>query len=327
VHEKPKAGATAPTQEHNVKAVRIYQYGGPEVLIYEDVPRPEPGAGEVLARVYAASVNPVDWKIRSAHPNYRMGHQLPLILGRDMSGRVEAVGPGATRLRPGAEVYARADIRRDGTYAQYVVIEESRVALKPTSIDHIHAAGIPVTGLTAWQALFETAQLAPGQRVLVHAAAGGLGVCAVQLAKWKGAYVIGTASAHHHDLLRDLGVDEALDYRTVRFEETVREVDVVLDAVGGDTQARSWQVLKKGGILVSVVNSPSAEQARSYGVRQACVFLHPQLQWLQELARLVDAGAFRSIVSAVLPLPEARHAHELSQSGHTRGKIVLEVIK
>jgi NADPH:quinone reductase-like Zn-dependent oxidoreductase len=310
-----------------VKAVRIHQYGGPEVLIYEDAPRPEPGPGEVLARVHAASVNPVDWKIRSAHPNYRMGHKLPLILGRDMSGRVEAVGPGVTRLRPGAEIYARADIRRDGTYAQYLVIEESRVALKPTSIDHIHAAAIPVTGLTAWQALFETAQLAPGQRVLVHAAAGGLGVCAVQLARWKGAYVIGTASAPNHDLLRDLGVDEALDYRTVRFEETVREVDVVLDAVGGDTQARSWQVLKKGGILVSVVNSPSAEQARRHGVRQACVFLHPRFQWLQELARLVDAGAFRPVVSTVLPLPEARRAHELIQSGHARGKIVLEVIK
>jgi NADPH:quinone reductase-like Zn-dependent oxidoreductase len=308
-----------------MKAVRIHQYGGPEVLVYEDAPRPAPGAGEVLVRVHAAAVNPVDWKIRAAHPNYRLGHNLPLILGRDVSGVVEDVGPGVQRLRKGDEVYGRTDIRRDGAYAQYLVVEETRVAHKPASVDHVHAAGIPLAGVTAWQALVETAELAPGQKVLIHAAAGGIGTCAVQLAKWKGAYVIGTASARNHDLLRDLGVDVAIDYRAVRFEHLVHEVDVVLDLIGGDTQARSWQVLRKGGILVSVVNSPSQEQARRYEVRQACVFLRPKLQWLHELARLVDAGDFQSVVGTVLPLREVRRAHELSQSAHARGKIVLDV--
>ena len=165
------------------------------------------------------------------------------------------------------------------------------------------------------------------QRVLIHAAAGGVGHLAVQLAKWKDAYVIGTASARNHDFLRDLGVDEVVDYQAVRFEEAVHDVDVVLDTMGGDTQARSWQVLKKGGILVSIVSPPSQEQADAHGVRQAYIFMQPRLELLQELAKLVDSGRLRCVVETVLPLSEARRAHELSQAGHVRGKIVLEVVK
>lgn len=308
-----------------MKAVRIHRYGGPEVLVYEEAPRPQAGANEVLIRVHAAAVNPVDWKVRAGYAKDRLRHRLPLILGWDLSGVVEEVGRGVRRLKRDDEVYSRPDIARDGDYAEYIAVAEPLVALKPKSIDYVHAAGIPLAGMTAWQALFDAGGLSAGQRVLIHAAAGGVGTNAVQLAKWKGAYVIGTASAQNHDFLRDLGVDEVIDYKAVRFEEAVHDVDIVLDTVGGETETRSWQVLKKDGILVSIVSPPSEEEAAAHGVRQAYVFMQPRLALLQELARLVDEGRLRCVVETVLPLSEARRAHELSQAGHTRGKIVLKV--
>lgn len=308
-----------------MKAVRMHRYGGPEVLVYEDVPRPQAGQGEVLVRVHAAAINPVDWKIREGYGKDRIGHKLPLIPGWDVSGVVEDVGPGVTRLKAGDEVYSRPDVSRDGAYAEYIVIDEPLVALKPKSIDHVHAAGIPLAGMTAWQSLLETAQLAAGQTVLIHAASGGVGSFAVQLAKWKGAHVIGTASAANHDFLRDLGVDEVIDYKTTRFEDVVHDADVVLDTIGGDTQKRSWQVLKKGGMLVSLLEPPSQEEAKAHGVRQAHVFMQPRLERLQEIARVVDDGKLKCFVDTVLPLSEARRAQELSQTGHARGKIVLKV--
>jgi NADPH:quinone reductase-like Zn-dependent oxidoreductase len=309
-----------------MKAVRIHSYGGPEVLVYEDAPRPQAGKGEVLVRVHATSINPVDWKIREGYAKDRLHHKLPLIPGWDVSGVVEAAGSGVKRLKKGDEVYGRPDVARDGAYAEYVAVPESLLALKPRTIDHIHAAGIPLAGMTAWQALFDAGGLSAGQRILIHAAAGGVGHLAVQLAKWKGAYVIGTASAQNHDFVRGLGADEAIDYRATPFEEAVHDVDVVFDPIGGDTQARSWKVLKKGGILISIVSPPSAEEAGAYGVRQAYVFMQPKLTQLQELAGLVDAGELRCAVETILPLSEARRAHELSQSGHARGKIVLDVL-
>ncbi len=308
-----------------MKAVRMHRYGGPEVLVYEDAPRPQAGQGEVLVRVHAAAINPVDWKIREGYGKDRIGHKLPLIPGWDVSGVVEDVGPGVTRLKAGDEVYSRPDVSRDGAYAEYIVIEEPLVALKPKSIDHVHAAGIPLAGMTAWQSLLETAQLAAGQTVLIHAASGGVGSFAVQLAKWKGAHVIGTASAANHDFLRDLGVDEVIDYKTTRFEDVVHDADVVLDTIGGDTQQRSWQVLRKGGMLVSLLEPPSQEEAKAHGVRQAHVFMQPRLERLQEIARVVDDGKLKCFVDTVLPLSEARRAQELSQTGHARGKIVLKV--
>lgn len=311
----------------SMKAVRIHQYGGPEVLTYEDVPRPQAGRGEVLIRVHATAINPVDWKVREGYSKDRLRHKLPLILGWDVSGVVEELGTGVRRFKAGEEVYSRPDIARDGTYAEYIAIQEPLVAPKPKSIDHVHSAGMPLAGMTAWQSLFDSAGLAPGHRVLIHAAAGGVGHLAVQLAKWKGAYVIGTASGANHDFIRGLGADEAVDYRAVRFEEVVRDVDVVLDTIGGDTQARSWQVLKKGGILVSIISPPAQEEAASRGVRQTYVFMQPKLTQLQEMARLIDSGKLKCTVETVLPLAEARRAHELSQAGHARGKIVLEVVK
>jgi NADPH:quinone reductase-like Zn-dependent oxidoreductase len=308
-----------------MKAVRIHQYGGPDVLRYEDAPRPNPGSGEVLIRVHAAGVNPVDWKVREGHLRQMIRYSLPFIPGWDFSGVVVAASPGLARLKVGDEVYSRPDIARNGAYAEYVVVRESEVALKPKSLDHIHAAAIPLAALTAWQALFDAAGLAAGQTVLIHGAAGGVGSFAVQLAKWKGARVIGTASQRNHEFLRALGADQTIDYNTTRFEDVVRDVHVVLDMIAGETQERSWKVLKKGGILVSILNPPSQEKAAAHGVRQAHTFVQPNVTQLVEIANLVDSGKLKPVVETVLPLAEARRAHELSQTGHTRGKIVLAV--
>jgi NADPH:quinone reductase-like Zn-dependent oxidoreductase len=264
------------TSVQTMKAIRIHAYGGPEFLVYEDAPRPQPEKGEVLIRVHAAGVNPVDWKIREGYLKDMLHRSLPLVPGWDVSGVVETVGPGVTRLKKGNEVYSRPDIARDGAYAEYIVVRESEVALKPKTIDHIHAAAIPLAGLTAWQSLFDAGKLMTGQKVLIHAAAGGVGSMAVQLAKWKGAYVVGTASEHNHDFLRDLGADEIIDYTKTRFEDAVHDTDMVFDTIGGDTRKRSWQVLKKGGILVSIISPPSVEEANIHGVLQSCVFFDKQ---------------------------------------------------
>jgi len=309
-----------------MKAVCIYSYGGPEVLRYEEMPRPHPGDGEVLVRVHAAAINPVDWKIREGHLKDMLKHTLPLVLGWDFSGVVESLGSGLTRLKAGDEVFSRPDIARDGAYAEFIVVKESELAMKPRSLDHLHAAALPLAGLTAWQSLFEAGGLAAGQRVLIHAAAGGVGTIAVQLAKWKGAHVIGTASARNHDFLRKLGVDQVVDHETVRFEEAVQPVDLVFDTMGSEIQERSWKVLKPGGILVSIVGPPSAEHAKAHGVRQAFVFTQPNAAQLAELAKLADADKLKTIVETVLPLSDATRGQELSERGHTRGKIVLRVV-
>jgi len=311
----------------NMKAVQVHNYGGPEVLRFEDAPRPTPASGELLIRVYAASVNAIDWKARAGYVKDYIPLPLPFIPGWDASGIVEAVGSGVAKFKKGDEVYARPDGTRNGkgTYAEYVVVKETEAALKPKSIDHVHAAAIPVVALTAWQALFDQAGLSKGQKILIHGAAGGVGSVAVQLAKWKGAHVIGTASGHNQPFLRELGVDEPIDYEKTRFEDVVHDVDVVLDTLGGDTQKRSWKVLRKGGILVSIVAPPSADEAAKHGVRSTFFSAHSSSSQLSEIAKLVDAGKLKPIVETVLPLFDARRAHELSETGHARGKIVLKV--
>jgi NADPH:quinone reductase-like Zn-dependent oxidoreductase len=309
-----------------MKAVRIHKYGGLEVLQYEDAPLPKVApATEVLVRIHAAGVNPIDWKTRQGHMKEVFPHSFPLVLGWDLSGVVEEVGAGASRFKAGDEVYSLPDPLRDGAYAEYIVVRESDLALKPKSLYHVHAAAVPLAALTAWQALFEVARLGSGQRVLIHAGAGGVGHFAVQFAKWKGAYVFATASTKNQDLLRELGVDEPIDYTQQRFEDIARKIDIVLDTLGGDTQERSWQVLKKGGALLSLVQPPSAEKAKELGVRAAFVASHPNGAQLAEIAHLIDSRKLKPIVERILPLLEVRRAHELSQSGHTRGKIVLRV--
>jgi NADPH:quinone reductase-like Zn-dependent oxidoreductase len=310
-----------------MKAVRMHGYGGPEVLKYEDAPRPEPAESEVLVKVHAAGVNPVDWKIRAGYMRAYRDYPLPFILGWDFSGTIDRLGRGVTNAwKTGDEVYARPDIGRNGAYAEYIAVRASEIQLKPKSLDHVHSAAIPLAALTAWQAIFDAAQLRAGQRVLIHAAAGGVGTFAVQLARWKGAHVIGTASKANHDFVKQLGADQVIDYQTARFEDAVRDVDVVLDAMAGETRDRSWQVLKKGGILVSILGQPSQEDAARHGVRGAGVFVQPNPAQLQELANLADTGKLRPVIDTVLPLAEAPRAHEMNQTLHTRGKIVLRMV-
>ena len=312
-------------KSRSMQAVRISNYGGIEALDYGSAPKPAPAEGEVLIRVFSTSVNPFDCAVRAGYMSAYFKHTLPLILGTDVSGVVEAVGAGVTAFKRGDEVYARAGVTRDGTYAEYVAVPASDVARKPKSLDHNHSAAIPHVSLTAWQALFELANLTPGQTVLIHGAGGGVGHIAVQLARLHGAKVIGTAS-RNIDFLKELNVDQAIDYTATRFEDVVHDVDVVLDTVGGDTQERSWGVLKPGGMLVSTVQPPAEETAAAHGVRQGMVFTTPPIgKVLTEVAGLVDAGKIKPHVSSVLPLEETRKAHEMIEGKHTRGKIVLQV--
>ena len=315
----------------SMMAVRIHRFGGPEVLRYEEAPRPEPGVGDVLIRVHAAGVNPGDWKIREGAFQGSFPRGFPAIVGWDVSGTVESVGDGVTGFRIGDAVYARTDVTRPGAYAEYVAVRARELARRPLTVDHVHAAAVPLAALTAWQALFESPArstsigLVKGQSLLIHGAAGGVGTFALQFAKNAGAKVIATGSARNEEFLRQLGADEFVDSTRARFEELVSEVDAVLDTVGGDTQARSWSVLKPGGVLASVVSPPSEAEARAHGVRAASVFAQPSAPQLEEIAATIDAGLVRPIVTEVFPLADARRAHELSQTGHVRGKIVLDV--
>jgi NADPH:quinone reductase-like Zn-dependent oxidoreductase len=306
-----------------MKAIRIHQYGGPEVLAEVEMQRPAPSPNEVLIKVQAAAVNPFDWKVRTGFMKEMFPLTFPATLGSDVSGTVEETGSAVTGFKRGDEVYATLGFEGGG-YAEYAVAKEALVAAKPRTLDHVRAAAVPTGAVTSWQALFEVAKLSAGQKVLVHAEAGSVGNFAVQFAKARGAYVIGTASAKNQSFLRELGVDLAVDYQKTRFEDVVRDVDVVLDTIGGDTQERSFKVLKKGGILVSIVQSPSAELAGKYGVRALFYGAHPSASDLAEIAKLIDAGKVKTVVETVLPLAEARRAQELSQSGHGRGKIVLK---
>ena len=308
-----------------MKAIRVHQYGGPEVLRYEEAPRPEPGPGEVLVRIRAAGVNPVDWQVREGHRREALAYRMPFVPGWDVSGVVEATGPNVTLLTEGDEVYGYPSVVRNGAYAEYAVVPEAELALKPRSIDHVLAASVPIAALTAWQGLFDAGGLRTEQKVLIHGGAGGVGSFAVQLARWKGAFIVATASGRNQEFLRNLGADLTIDYEKTRFDRLVCDADVVFDTIGGDTLKRSWKVLKKGGVLVSTVEEPSAETAAAHGVRAALVSTRADTAQLDEIAKLVDAGMVRPIVEAVFPLNEARRAQELSQTGHARGKIVLQV--
>ncbi len=308
-----------------MKAVRIYSYGGLETMIYEDAPRPQLGEGEVLIRVRAAGVNPIDWKIRQGFLKEVFPYQMPLILGTDLSGVVEAVGAGVNTLQPGQDVYGVADMTLSGSYAEYAVAKVEAIAPKPQSLDYNQAASVPIVAMTAYQALFEIGKLTAGQSVLIHAAAGGVGSFAVQFAKNKGIKAIGTASADNLEFVRDLGAEQVIDYKATQFENVVDGVDMVLDLIGGDTQERSWDVLKPGGILVSTASPPSKETAAEKGVRAEMMMVQPQVTMLEEIGAMFDRGEVKTFVDRVLPLSEAQQAHELSQSGHVRGKLVLQV--
>lgn len=302
-----------------MKAIVIHSFGGPDVLNYENIPVPDPKPNELLIQVHAVGVNPVDWKIREGY----LGQiPLPSILGSDFSGVVEAIGSEITNFRVGDSVLGIVS-DDSGSYAEYAVAPASQVAHKPDGLDFIRAAALPVASLTAWQALFDVANLQKGQKVLIHAAAGGVGSFAVQFARWKGAQVIGTASEKSADYVKSLGADQVIDYRKTKFEDVVRDVDVVLDTQGSDTQERSWRVLKPGGILVSIVSPPPKEKASAPGVRGVFLSSKPRGDELEQIANLVASGTVKVNVETTLHLKEARKAQELSQSGHAHGKIVL----
>ncbi|WP_186783464.1 NADP-dependent oxidoreductase [Streptomyces sp. CBG33] len=309
-----------------MRAIIQESYGGPEVLHETRVPRPEPGPGEILVAVRAAGVNPTDWKHRA---QAGFVDRLPLVLGWDVSGVVEAVGYGVTLFAPGEEVFGMLPYPHgSGSHAEYVVGPVRAFTRKPTVIDHVQAGALPLVSLTAYQALIDTAGIGPGQRVLIHAAAGGVGHVAVQIAKAHGAYVIGTASAPKHDLLRELGADEVVDYRTTDVAEAVDGVDMVLDPLGGETRARSVGLLRPGGTLVSLLSGGSAEEAAhaaERGVRTATMLVEADHAGMNAVADLVAAGALRPRVEATFPLAEAAAAHRLGETGRTTGKIVLEV--
>ncbi|WP_418960657.1 NADP-dependent oxidoreductase [Streptomyces tritici] len=310
-----------------MRAIGQDTFGGPEVLKVVEAEKPVPGPAEVLVRVHAAGVNPTDAWHRST--GGLAGTGAPVRLGWDVSGVVEAVGLGVTLFRPGDEVFGmpRQPLPA-GTYAEYVVSPARHLTLKPAGLPHTEAAALPLAGLTAWQALVDTAGVRPGQRVLVHAAAGGVGHLAVQIAKARGAYVIGTASAAKHAFVRGLGADEVVDYRTTDFAETVRDVDVVVDAVGGAYGPRSLRTLRPGGLVVSLASPAEAalaEEAERLGVRAQFMVVEADGAGMRELAALVASGTLKVRVDTVLPLEDAAKAHELAESGRTTGKLVLSV--
>jgi NADPH:quinone reductase-like Zn-dependent oxidoreductase len=308
-----------------MKAIVIHSYGAPEVLKYEDVPRPEPKDDEILIRVMAAGVNPVDGYIRQGNLAKVMGDAFPLILGMDIAGVVENTGAKTTKFKAGDPVYAYSSFKEQGGYAQFAVVKENEAALKPRGITFEQAAAVPLAATTAWQALIEKAQLSPGQTVLIHGGSGGVGSFAVQIAKARGAKVIATASTTNQEFLKQLGADQAIDYTTTKFEDVVKDVDVVLVAVRGDTLARSYGVVKKGGILVSITGQPDPAELEKHGIRGTSLMAHPDARVLEELATLIDAKKITPEVSQVFPLTDAAKAHEQIASQHTRGKIVLKV--
>jgi NADPH:quinone reductase-like Zn-dependent oxidoreductase len=308
-----------------MKAIRVHAYGGPEVLTYEDAPRPEAGAGEVVVAVHAAGVNPFDWKVRAGLAKDYLKYTLPMIPGFDFSGVVAGVGTGVSNVAIGDDVFGQHDATKpDGTYAEYVSVEAKRILPKPRTLDHVGAAAVPAVGVTAWQALFAADGIdpKPGKTILINGAAGGVGSFAVQLAKWAGATVIGTGSAGNEQFLRDLGVDRFIDYAKQPLD-SAGKVDAVLDTVGGEGQPRLWSLLKPGGVLASTVGAPPDAPGKPDGARGVAVMgiADP----LPRVAGLIEEGKIKPIVTEVLPLAEARRAHELSQSGHVRGKIVLRV--
>ncbi|WP_334956359.1 NADP-dependent oxidoreductase [Nostoc sp.] len=305
-----------------IQAIRIHNYGESDVLTLETIAQPEPQPNEVLIRVQAAGVNPLDWKIRAGYMKEIFPMPLPFTPGMDIAGIVEAIGADVKALQVGQEVYGEL---RMGAYAQFVTAPEDAIALKPKTLDFVEAASVPMVAMTAYQGLFDHADLKPGQTVLIHAASGGVGMFAVQFAKWKGAHVIGTASAANAEFVQSLGADQVIDYNATPFEQVVENVDVVLDTLGGDTQARSYSVVKPGGIMVSTSAPPDAQKAEERGIRAEMMNMKPSASLLEEIASLVDSGQVKTLVAQTFSLSEARQAQELSQGGHVRGKIVLQI--
>jgi NADPH:quinone reductase-like Zn-dependent oxidoreductase len=321
LHTELSAQSVTPT----MKAIVIHEYGGPEILKYEDVPRPEPEDDQLLVRVVAAGVNPVDGMIRSGLFAKNGSRAFPIILGGDVAGVVEKTGSKVTKFKAGDPVFAYVSLDNSGGYAQYALVKEGEAAPKPKSLTYVEAAAVPIVALTAWQALIDSAKLSAGQTVLIHGGSGGVGSFAVQIAKARGARVIATASTANQDLLKQLGADVAIDYTKTKFEDVAKNVDVVLDSVGKDTLARSYGVVKKGGFIVTLVARIDQAELDKHGIRGASLGVEPDRNELSEIGKLIDEKKIKVIVSQTFPLSEAIKAQEQIATGHTRGKIVLKV--
>jgi NADPH:quinone reductase-like Zn-dependent oxidoreductase len=306
-----------------MRAVVAHEYGAPEVLKFEEVQRPEPNEDEALVRVVASSVNPADPLTLSGKYAREFGTHLPLIPGYDIAGVVEKTGASVTKLKVGEAVYGYPTF--GGGWADYVTVKESEVAAKPKSLNFVESAAVPMGALTAWQSLIDVAKLQPGQTVLIHGGSGGVGSLAIQIAKARGARVIATASTANQDLLKQLGADVAVDYTKTKFEDVAKDVDVVLDPVGKETLARSYGVVKKGGIVMSLVARPDPVELKKHEIHGAGISSHPDAEDLAEIAQLIDAGKIKPIVTQVLPLSQAIAAQQQAATHHTRGKVVLRI--
>jgi NADPH:quinone reductase-like Zn-dependent oxidoreductase len=319
-----------------MKAIRIHEFGGPEVMKLEEIERPVPARDEILVKVFASGVNPADWVIRNGGNDFlRPILKLPVTLGWDTAGIVEETGGDVTDFRKGDAVYGVPTFPGDGSYAEYCVAKANQFALKPKSIGFNEAAGVPLAALTAWTGIFEFGKVQAGQRILIHGASGGVGSFAVQFAKAKGAYVIGVASTQNLDYLQQLGADEVVDYKNQKFEDLVHDLDVVFDASplrDNNERLKSVVVLKKGGILVSVnVDFPfSDEVTKALAKKNAkgeIVAVQSRQDWLEEIAQLIDEGKVKVVISKIYPLEEVAAAHRESETWHVRGKLILEIIK
>lgn len=330
-----------------MKALAIRRYKAPMEMV--ELPRPEPGPGELLVRVRAAGVNPLDYKIRDGAVKVLLRFSFPLILGTDLAGDVEAIGAGVTRFRVGDAVYSRLSNDRIGAFAEYALVRESAAARKPARLDYVQAASLPLVGLTAWQSLIELAGLRAGQKVLIHAGSGGVGTFAIQLAKHLGAEVATTASARNHALVKSLGADLAIDYQTTRFESVARDQDVVLDTQGGETLRRSFEVVKPGGVVVTIGGRPDGKFARAWGlslplvwilgflnrkidhlakekrVRFEYLFMRASGEQLERIGALVDQGVIGPVLDKTFPLEAAAEAVSYVESGRAVGKVVIRV--
>ena len=309
-----------------MQAVRFHAYGGPQVLHYEEVTDPKGNADEILIRVHSSGVSPFDAHVREGWYKNTPNYPLPCILGWEISGKVVAVGDDVALFKKGDPVVAHPSVYRSGGgYAEYVAVKESEAVGKPPRLSYNEVAAASMNALIAWQALFGVAHLSRSQRVLIHAAAGGVGHLAVQLAKWKGAYVIGTASSKNKDFLLDIGADEAIDYTQIAFESAVKNVDVVLDTIGKDTLEKSFPIIKKSGIAVSIVDFERIKEAPKFGIRGEAVVVSPNPKQLSEIMKLMEEDKLKVHIAKVFSLKDACKAHELLETGHIRGKIVLEV--
>ncbi len=308
-----------------MKAVVIEKYGGIDVLEIKDMPMPVVGEHDLLIEVYAASVNPVDWKIREGHLKERVPYKFPLILGWDVAGIVKETGPQAGLFSVGDRVFSRTDIARNGTYAEYVAVDEGLVALMPDNLSFKEAAAVPLACQTAWQALVEIAHVTQGEKVLVHAASGGVGTFAVQIAKYMGAHVAATCGTANTRLVKSLGADEVIDYSKTDFSEALHDFDIVLDTMGGEIYKKSFKTVKNGGIVISLLERPDEALASKSGAKAEYMFLQPDGKRLGQIATLLSRGMIEPVLGIVLPLEEVKRAHTISQSHHAKGKIVLSV--